>query len=362
LRRDITGAYPTVTPEGVAPEPDTVGADHAQPGRIYGVGRRPPYSDRVPQEMSTSDPFGSARELREEPKRWPPSRRTFSLAGIGLVVLALVITGTLVLSGSRRPGVANPRPGSHSPGTSATPGASTGPTQAAGLAVPKVDVKNVKGFYSWALLDRRTGALYGSANMKTTNFSESMVKAWLASDYLRRTAAAGQQPPKTRLDQMTRAIRDSNDGAAESLWNANGRDASIRRLISMCKLQDTTVFRDWWSQTLISARDAVQMGKCIVDGTAAGPQWTPWILNEMRHVRGEGLFGIPKALPADVGATVAIKNGWTLHSNGSWHVNCLGIHDDWILAVMTRYQGKLGLEYGAGICEEVTRQALHLAG
>jgi hypothetical protein len=164
------------------------------------------------------------------------------------------------------------------------------------------------------------------------------------------------------MDQVVRAIRDSSDGAAESLWNANGRDASIRRLISMCKLQDTKVFPDWWSQTWISARDAVRMGDCIANGTAAGPKWTSRVLDEMRHVRGEGLFGIPKALPPEVAATVAIKNGWTLHSNNRWHVNCLGIHEHWILAVMTHYDGDLGLKYGAGICEEVTRQALHLAG
>jgi len=358
----MTGAYPLVTPDGVAPEPDTVDADQAQPGRIYRAGLRPPDLERVPQNMSSSDPFEAVRELRETTTWWPPSRRALALAGVGLVVLALLITGTLVMSGPRRPGSANPPPGTRSAGPSATPAGTTGPTQPPALAVPKVDVKNVKGFYSWALLDRRTGAVYGSANMKTINYTESMVKAWLASDYLRRTAEAGQEPPKSRLDQVVKAIRDSNDGAAESLWNASGRDASIRRLITMCKLQDTKVYHKWWSQTQMSARDAVRMGECIANGTAAGPKWTARILEEMRKVRGEGLFGIPKALPAEVAATVAIKNGWTLHSNGSWHVNCLGIHEHWVLAVMTQYNGDLGLKYGAGICEEVTRQALNLAG
>lgn len=301
--------------------------------------------------------------MSEPARRWPPSRRTLSLAGITLAVVGLVIAGTLVLSGGTRAGVAKRPPGGSSPAGSSSPSGppTAGPTTPAGLAPPQVDVK-VKGFFSWALLDRRTGTLYGSANLNVTNFTESMVKAWLASDYLRRTAEAGQEPPKSRLDQLVRMIRDSNDGAAESIWNLGGRDAAIKRLITICKLKDSTVFHDWWSQTMISARDAVTMGACIVGGTAAGPKWTPWVLNEMRHVRGEGLFGIPKALPAPESATVAIKNGWTLHSNGRWHVNCLGIHADWILAVMTQYSGGLGLTYGAGVCEEVTRQALHLSG
>jgi hypothetical protein len=292
----------------------------------------------------------------------PPPRpqrgRGLSLAAVATVVVALIVAGTLTLGGRRGPAGLGLPPVDTSGST--TPTATTSPTPPPGLAPPTVDVE-VKGYYSWALLDRRTGARYGSTNMAVTNFTESMVKAWLASDYLRRTAEAGAEPPQSRLDQLVKMIRDSNDGAAESIWNLGGRDADIRRLISTCKLQDTTVFREWWSQTMISARDAVTMGECIANGTAAGPKWTSWVLNEMRNVRGEGHFGIPSALPGPVAATVAIKNGWTLHSGGTWHVNCLGIHDDWILAVMTYYSGSLGLNYGASVCEQVTRQALHLS-
>ncbi|MGE5830169.1 MAG: hypothetical protein ACM30G_17675 [Micromonosporaceae bacterium] len=281
--------------------------------------------------------------------------RLFSLTAVATVVVALTVTGTLAWDARDR-GEGGTRP----TGGSTTPVVTTSPTPPAGLAPPTVNVA-VNGYYSWALLDRRTGARYGSANMTVINFTESMVKAWLASDYLRRTAEAGTEPPQSRLDQLVRMIRDSNDGAAESIWNLGGRDADIRRLISVCKLQDTKVFPEWWSQTMISARDAVTMGECVANGTAAGPKWTPWVLNEMRNVRGEGRFGIVNALPGPQAATVAIKNGWTLHSGGTWHVNCLGIHDDWIIAVMTYYSGSLGLSYGAGICEQVARQALHLS-
>jgi hypothetical protein len=99
------------------------------------------------------------------------------------------------------------------------------------------------------------------------------------------------------------------------------------------------------------------MGQCIADGRAAGPLWTVWVLEQMRGVRGEGRFGIVSALPAVQAARLAIKNGWTLHQPGDeWSVNCLGISDDWVLAVEVRYPPALGgLAHGARICADVTR-------
>ena len=107
------------------------------------------------------------------------------------------------------------------------------------------------------------------------------------------------------------------------------------------------------------------MGECIANGTAAGPAWTDWLLNEMRNVRGTveeqpngGRWGIIDALPPDVAATVAIKNGWTWHKDNTWNVNCLAIHNDWILAVMLDYPGSKGSPTGPRLCAAVAQQTL----
>jgi hypothetical protein len=224
-----------------------------------------------------------------------------------------------------------------------------------------------QGFYSWALLDRETGVMSGSANYTTgLNTTESMVKAWIASDYLRRLAAAGQQPSQQRLDELTRMIRDSDDDAAQDIYQLGGANAVIQRLIGTCGLTDTRIHSGWWSMTQVTARDAVRMGLCIGDGQAAGPKWTSWILGEMRQVRGTvaeepngGRWGIIDGLPADVAKETSIKNGWTLiFADGMWHLNCLAVHSKFVLAVLTRYQGTLGKEYGAGLCKTVTEQLL----
>jgi len=244
----------------------------------------------------------------------------------------------------------------------------TTPPPVSGVIPDPVVNVDASGFFSWAVLDRRTGARYGSANQDKTTFSESMIKAWIAADFLSRTAEKGATPDARRTDQLVRMIRDSHNGAAESLWLASGGDASTRRLIKTCGLVDTRVYPAWWSQTYISARDAVTMGECIANGTAAGPTWTEWLLTEMRNVRGTveeqpngGRWGIIDALPPDVAATVAIKNGWTWHKDNTWNVNCLAIHDDWILAVMLDYNGSKGLSYGAKQCAAVAQQTLRQA-
>jgi hypothetical protein len=239
------------------------------------------------------------------------------------------------------------------------------PEPAPALVAGPVNVK-VDGFLSWALLDRAADSVAGSKNLTATSTSESVIKIWLAADFLRRTAEARRQPGESRLRQARLAIRDSDDGAAQNLYRAGGGNAAVDRMISRCRLTDTDRFDDSWSQTRMSARDVARLGDCVADGTAAGPRWTRWIMTEMTRVRGTtaardqpsgGRWGIIDALPAELREQgVSMKNGWTLRATGQWHVNCLAVTPDRALAVLTRYPAGKGLAYGAKVCAEVTRQ------
>jgi len=223
------------------------------------------------------------------------------------------------------------------------------------LLRPATVALSTTGFESWALLDTRTRKLSGSDNLAATTDTVSMVKAWLAADYLRGAAQRGEKPAPDRMRDLSIMIRDSDNEAAEDIYRRNGSTSSIERLIKVCGLTDSSAVPDRWSETRMSARDAVRMGACLADGRAAGPRWTTWVLNEMRSVRGDGRFGIVNALPPGVATTVAIKNGWLLRDDtGLWHVNCLAIGDGWVLAVTMRYAGDLGFEHGGTECEQVT--------
>ncbi|GGM32489.1 hypothetical protein GCM10011608_16270 [Micromonospora sonchi] len=250
------------------------------------------------------------------------------------------------------------------------------------LAAGKVSV-NFKGeFFSWALMEHESGKISGSKNLSATSSTESMIKAWIVADYLRQLG--DKEPPAALKQAASRAIRDSDDDATNRVYAAAGGSYAvpaggkpgpvIQRAIKICGLTDTkrgnvAGHEGWWSFTQMSPRDAVRLGDCIVDGRAAGPKWTKWVLTEMSKVRGGvadqnphsggGRWGIIDGLPESIisQGPVSIKNGWTpLNYDGNWHVNCLAVTEKWSLAVMLRYPHSSGLDYGSDVCASVASQ------
>ncbi|MBT8227184.1 MAG: hypothetical protein KJO75_17035 [Dactylosporangium sp.] len=218
---------------------------------------------------------------------------------------------------------------------------------------------SASGYWSWALLDLGTGQIVGSADPSTTSDTASMVKTWIAADYLRRAAERGRTPSATTLSQLSTMIRDSDNTNAYTFHVANGNLASITRMISICELADTRGTQNSWSLTQMSTRDITRLAACLADGRAAGPSWTAWLLTEMRQVRGAGRFGVIQALPDEVAARTAIKNGWILRdADRLWHISCLAVGDGWALGVHARYRNTLGKDYGATICRSVGEQLM----
>jgi hypothetical protein len=226
-------------------------------------------------------------------------------------------------------------------------------------------------FMSWALLNRADGTTSGSPNSPdATSSIESMIKPWIAADHLRRLAEAGEEPTQRELAELRLMIVDSNDSLAEKYYRMGGADAVIRRLSFVCRLSQLEVSPGRWSHTGITARDAVRYGQCLADGRAAGPKWTQWTLGAMRQVRGGiedqvsaevqgGRWGIIDGLPRDLADELAIKNGWTLKSDG-WHIGCLAIHDDWVLAVMMRTPASL--QSAADCCASIAQRLVAAPG
>jgi hypothetical protein len=230
------------------------------------------------------------------------------------------------------------------------------PSPSALAPVPPAPSVPADAWVSWALLTpdgaTRTG---GDPGVTST---ESMIKVGIAADFLHGVEEAGRDPSPHELDLLTRMIRDSDDAAAQELYLARGGDALTRRLIEGCELHNTTITTGWWSKTTISAADAARLGTCVQLGYLVSRRWADWILDQMRHVVGEGRFGIVETHPTDQGTPVAVKNGWTLREDGRWHVNCLAVTGRWTLAVLTRYPDGRGLGYGAGICRQVAATLL----
>ncbi|RQX14634.1 hypothetical protein DDE19_22815 [Micromonospora ureilytica] len=299
-----------------------------------------------------------------------------------LAITAVVLGGVLLVPTAYARLASDDSGGGGGGGTSSVAAPAPAPPPPPTLAAGPVSVSFKGEFFSWALLDRKTGKVSGSPNMTATSTTESMIKAWIVSDYLRQLG--NKEPPAEKMKYATAAIRDSNDDAANWLYAAAGGSYKvlpggqpgpvIKRAISICGLTDTKRgnvphFEGWWSFTRMSPRDAARLGDCIADGKAAGPKWTKWVLNEMANVRGSvakqqdrsggGRWGIIDGLPKSITSQgpVSIKNGWTpIYDEGNWHVNCLAVTGKWSLAVMLRYPVRSGLDYGAKVCASVATQ------
>jgi hypothetical protein len=282
---------------------------------------------------------------------------------VAALVLGLVLVGLRLVPGSPFATSAAERPGSGN-GTAAGPTPEATATAEPTPELPPLAVRPAKvtvdtdAWYGWSMIDLRTGKISGSANMAKTSTTASLIKAWIVADYLRRTAEAGDEPSEARKAELTKIIRDSDNMLAESLYTRIGRAESIKRLLSICKLTDSSVAKGGgWSRTNLSPRDDARLGACIADGRAAGPDWTDWLLTEMRLVRGTGDFGIRKAFPAEEQKSIAIKNGWVDRTaEQEYHVSCLAIGDGWAIGVMSRYPIGRGYTYGAKICQTVGEQ------
>lgn len=246
--------------------------------------------------------------------------------------------------------------------TSATP--SSSPSEFAN-SVPVIDTEppynlspefTTTHVVSWAILDVKTGVFSGSENWNMPSFMLSTIKPWIAADYFN----LHPNPSAAVLAQLSAMIVDSNDQVAYQYFTGQ---ASWNRLVKACGLTDV-VFRSWsWSLSEMSARDAVRFGGCIYSGKATSQKWTDWIVDKMRHVRGEGDFGIRELFQDRT--QIATKNGW-YNWEGKWYVNCLAVTSNWSISVIQQWPYAGGdLKYGVSLanptCKIIASQVLKLS-
>lgn len=230
---------------------------------------------------------------------------------------------------------------------------------AEGVAVELDDDPEV--WTAWSLLDRDTDRRIGSTNRgsERTN-AESTIKAWIALDYLRVADEAGRARTAAQLDLVDRAIRASDDNAAERMYKELGRDDILADLDRLCGVTVTTSQRFFWSYTQVSADDATAVLDCVLE---LAPRYEDGdrLLAALHGVDPDGAFGIPEVLAPDI--PVAVKNGWTEHSGpAQWNVNCVAAWDRYALAVLVRYPIDRGRGFGEGVCRDVARPVVDALG
>jgi hypothetical protein len=284
-------------------------------------------------------------------------------------IVAAALLGTALLAGCQAPGPAAvwsaPAP---PPAVSAPPSVapsvspSPSPSPSSTVVVPAGVNAGI------AVFDRQTGTFVVQHHITARFRSASLVKLFIALDYLwnRGPGYAIPAADRPRLDIM---LRSSDDTAASYFWNLDGRDQIVVRMVGRLGLKDTAppsaANRTGWGSTGLSAADVVRVYRYLLD-TAPAPV-RDFVMGNLHQStpcgtdRYNQTFGIPSAFskpwaakqgwhgfgdtpanpcttgaagpspPAPVTAAVGILDGAVLHTTGT-----VGANDRAIVVVLTQ--------------------------
>jgi hypothetical protein len=180
--------------------------------------------------------------------------------------------------------------------------------------------------YGVAVLDRQTGRLSVGDEGNVAFYSASVVKLFTVVAILHRAQVGTVTLTSAQRASIQRAIEASDDHAMDALWTAFGGPATVREMIALAGLRNTTppATRGEWGETKLSPRDVVQVYQYIFTGL--NQPYRTMLLNYLSHARSTGADGFNQAfglLASPRPAGVAAKQGWMidrthlyLHSTG----------------------------------------------
>ena len=277
---------------------------------------------------------------------------------------SLLCVGLLLLGGCN---TAPPDPG-------AAP--TTAPTTASPAAEPSAPVRPVVvpvGVNAGiAVFDRQAGVFTAQVNATTRFRSASLVKIFIAVDYLW-NKGPGYAIPAEDQTPFQLMLRGSDDSAASYFYAKIGREPALVRTFSRLSLQDTrppsAVGLNGWGSTTLTANDIVRTYRWLLEQAPAGLRDA--IMGNLHQSTPCGTdkyyqnFGIPTAFnqpwsakqgwwgfgdaPANIciapnttlsvpanpiikGNKPALMSGRVLHTTGT-----VGDNDRVIVAVLTQY-------------------------
>ncbi|MEV1178277.1 hypothetical protein [Nonomuraea sp. NPDC049784] len=164
---------------------------------------------------------------------------------------------------------------------------------------------------SWLVFDRQAGKFVATRNAHRKFRSASVVKILIAIDYLERRKSV----PAADAKLLKIMLRSSDDDAASTFWDRDGKGQIIVRMARKLGLSDTAPppasKPGFWGYTSLSAYDIVRTYRYLLDRADARVRDT--ILGHLRQSTPCGTdsfdqtFGIPDAVPRPW----AVKQGWS---------------------------------------------------
>jgi hypothetical protein len=190
----------------------------------------------------------------------------------------------------------------------------------------------------------------------------SVVKISIAIGILRQLHAQGEEVSSTIMNDLTSMIEQSDNDAAERLWEFEGRADALLVTERTAGLTRTEYqVGHGWGFTLTTAHDQARLGAMLAGGRMLDDDDTQLVLNLMHHVVSSEQWGFQDSVPPAIAP--AIKNGWYEDTDAPvWRIHCTAIFDSALLAhpfsiaVMTRYPASLGMGYGEDTCRGVAQR------
>ncbi|GAA3261338.1 hypothetical protein [Nonomuraea helvata] len=164
---------------------------------------------------------------------------------------------------------------------------------------------------SWLVFDRQVGKFVATRNAHRKFRSASVVKILIAIDYLERRKSV----PAADARLLKVMLRSSDDDAASTFWDRDGKGQIVVRMARKLGLSDTAPppasQPGFWGYTSLSAYDIVRTYRYLLDRADSRVRDT--ILGHLRQSTPCGTdgfdqtFGIPDAVPRPW----AVKQGWS---------------------------------------------------
>jgi beta-lactamase class A len=263
------------------------------------------------------------------------SIRVWILAAAAVTVTAggggLVVAG---VSDSPKPAVTLPVSSLAGAALALPPAASPAPSGPAAAELAAADqakrvkqldaaLKSVKGDFSVAVYDRKTGLRYvhrGSVKFDTA----SIVKVQVMACMLLKAQDAGRRPTSAEMALAKPMIRLSDNNATTSLFKKIGGRTAVTGCNKRLGLTQTVV-NARWGLTRTTAADQIRLLEELVDAKGplnASSRKTAFTL--MNTVNKAQDWGVPAV--ARTGEIFTVKNGWDTRSadGGLWAVNTIG--------------------------------------
>jgi hypothetical protein len=326
-------------------------------------------SAQVSAMLSSSRPIPSpdtglqTQQIPSYQTRWNRARRLVTLALLmasligSLVTLAQIATAHLPRQGASRAAAAPSQTTSTPTVPIVAPTEHPAEMQTAGLDALSPElasyVARQGGAMGVAIYDLTRNRSYIS-NDTTTFTLASSAKVYILCAYLNAIERQHRAPSGYERSEMTLMIEESDNNAAQWLYNRIGQATGQARYLASIGITDYVGRGYDWGWARLSPADMVRILTLLQTGQILSAADRAFALSLLGHVE-LGRWGVGDTAPP--GAHVYMKDGWVTGPDGRWAQNSSGIvvvdEETYIISVYTAHLPRYNWSSIQHVCAEV---------